>query len=88
MIPLLLVAFFLEVGLALVLVPWSSYWDRNYFIEALPFLEAAMTNNFVRGAVSGLGVINVYAGVAELVSLFAAQRRGEHILTIGRPSAE
>ena len=47
-----------------------------------------MTNNFVRGAVSGLGVINVYAGVAELVGLFAAQRRGEHILTIGRPSAE
>lgn len=88
MMRLLLVAFFLETGLALLLVPWSSYWDRNYFAEALPVLGAAMTNNFVRGAVSGLGLVNVAAGIAELLALFSAQRRTEQIVSLGRTSPE
>jgi hypothetical protein len=85
---LLLVAFFLEVGFALLLLPWSTYWDRNYFAEALPPLHAAITNNFVRGAVSGLGVVNVAAGIVELFSLFAAQRNEQQIVSIGRSSIE
>lgn len=88
MIRLLLVAFFLETGLALLLLPWSSYWDRNYFVEALPILGSALTNNFVRGAVSGLGLVNVAAGIAELLSLFSAQRRPEQIVSLGRTSSE
>ena len=88
MIRLLLVAFFFEAGLALLLVPWSSYWDRNYFVEAIPVLEAAVTNNFVRGAVSGLGLVNVAAGLVELLALFSAQRRPSEIVTIGRTSID
>jgi hypothetical protein len=87
-IRLLLVAFFFEAGLALLLVPWSSYWDRNYFIETFPALQAAITNNFVRGGVSGLGLVNVAAGLVELFSLFAAQRGQDDVVTIGRTSAE
>lgn len=88
MIRLLLVAFFFEAGLALLLVPWSSYWDRNYFIESFPALQAAITNNFVRGGVSGLGLVNVAAGLVELFSLFAAQRSRDEVVTIGRTSAD
>ena len=32
-----------------------------------------ITNNFFRGAVSGLGLINVVAGLADLVSLVLAR---------------
>ena len=85
---LLLAAFFLEAGFALVLVPWSSYWEHNYFAAGIPILQTAITNNFVRGAVSGLGLVNVAAGVVELVSLLARQREPESIVTIGRSSAE
>ena len=74
---LLLVAFFLEIGFVLIVVPWSEYWDRNYFAQALPVVRALITNNFVRGAVSGLGVINVSAGLAELVSMVMS-RQVEH----------
>lgn len=88
MIRLLLVTFFLESGFALLLVPWSSYWDRNYFAEALPWLQAAISNDFVRGGVSGLGLVNVAAGIVELLSLFSTQRRSESIVTIGRSPAE
>ena len=70
---LLLIAFFLEVGFVLIVVPWSAYWDRNYFAQAVPVLQELITNNFVRGAVSGLGVINVAAGVSELVSLMLSR---------------
>jgi hypothetical protein len=84
---LLLMTCFLEVGLVLALAPWSTYWDRNYFAEALPLMHAFATNNFVRGAVSGLGLVNIGAAIAELVSMFAARRVDEPIVTIGRSSA-
>lgn len=72
---LLLVAYFLEAGLLLFFVPWSGLWDRNFFVQALPALAPVTSNGFVRGAVSGLGLINVAAGLSELVSLFASRRR-------------
>jgi hypothetical protein len=34
-----------------------------------PVLSTILSNNFVRGAVSGLGVVNLFAGFAELASL-------------------
>jgi len=70
---LLIVAFFFEFGIALLVVPWSSFWDRNYFAEAVPTLHAFITNNFVRGAVSGLGLINLAAGLGELVAILLAR---------------
>ncbi len=65
---------FLELGLVLVVVPWSMYWDRNYFAQALPAVHQLITNNFVRGAVSGLGVINMAIAIAELMSMIAARQ--------------
>jgi hypothetical protein len=55
------------VGLLLIVLPWSSFWEHNYFAHILPALAPVLTNNFVRGAVSGLGVVNVIAGFFELV---------------------
>lgn len=72
---LLFVAFFLEVGLVLVVLPWSTYWDRNYFAHAWPPLGAVLGDDFVRGAVSGLGLLNIIAGFAELAPVFFARER-------------
>ena len=57
----------------LILIPWSAFWDRNYFVESLPALGALLTNNFVRGAVSGLGVVNLLAALGELADLFGGR---------------
>lgn len=73
---LLYVAYFLEVGLLLLLVPWSSFWDQNYFVADAPVLQALLGNHFLRGGVSGLGLLNLYAGVAELAGLFSQWRTG------------
>jgi hypothetical protein len=70
---LFIVAFFFEFGIALLVVPWSSFWDRNYFAEMVPVVHTIIKNNFVRGAVSGLGLINLASGLAELISLLLAR---------------
>ena len=81
---LLLVACFIEVGVALILLPWSAFWDRNYFAQAIPAIHSVITNNFVRGAVSGLGVINVAIGLVELLSMVVA-RGQERTASIAPP---
>jgi hypothetical protein len=71
------VALLFEAGLLLVLIPWSAFWDRNYFAEAIPGLRDLLTNNFVRGAVSGLGALNIFAGLAELADIFTKAPSGD-----------
>jgi hypothetical protein len=70
---LVLVALFLEIGLLLLVIPWSPFWDLNYFAQALPAVQGIMMNNYVRGAISGLGLVNVYLGLAELVGAITAR---------------
>ena len=74
---LLLVAYFLEVGLLLVLVPWSAFWGRNYFVTMYPSLLFVLNNNFVRGAVSGLGVVNLLMGFYDLSALLMTRHFGD-----------
>ena len=75
-------AYFIEVGLLLVLVPWSPFWERNYFLATFPALHEIVRNNYVRGGVSGLGVVNLLMGFNELASLLLARRRMETMETI------
>ena len=74
-----MVAFFLEVGLLLIVLPWSGFWERNYFAQSSPFLLSFITNNFVRGGVTGLGVVNLIAGFAELAPFVSARERRDWV---------
>lgn len=62
----------LEVGIFLLLVPWSAIWERNYFLQAFPSLRPLVLAPAFRGAVAGLGLANIYWGLSELLS----RRRG------------
>lgn len=62
-------AYFLEAGLILLVAPWSAFWDRNAFAQTeviRPFFESP----FVRGGVSGIGLITALAGLTELAGVF------------------
>jgi hypothetical protein len=72
---LLFLAYFVEVGLLLLVAPWSPFWDRNVFIDLWPAIADVTRNNLVRGAVSGLGIINLWAAMAELASLFGTRAK-------------
>ena len=67
---LLIAAYLIEAGVLLVLAPWSGLWDRNYFADALPWLGVWMQSDYVRGAVSGIGVVTALGGLRDLVSAF------------------
>jgi hypothetical protein len=73
-----LAAYFIEAGLLLVLAPWTNrFWDQNSFFVTSPSLRDFFNNSFVRGAVSGIGVLTVLAGLAEIAAMFAARRTAE-----------
>lgn len=69
-----LATFFVEVGLLLIVLPWSAFWERNYFVYAIPALEPLFTSPFVRGAVSGLGLLNLGAALSELLPATMSQQ--------------
>ena len=56
-----------------MLIPWSAFWDRNYFVEVSSALGGVLTSNYTRGAITGLGLVNVWAALAELADLFAGK---------------
>ena len=66
---LLIIALLVELGLLLIVVPWSAYWERNYFAQMSPIVSAVVTNNYIRGAVTGLGAVNLFAALADLALL-------------------
>lgn len=57
-----------------MLIPWSAFWERNYFVEWSAALKAFLVNNYTRGAISGLGLVNVWAALAELADMFGGRQ--------------
>ncbi|HSB08562.1 MAG TPA: hypothetical protein VLM38_03550 [Blastocatellia bacterium] len=65
-----------EIGILLVILPWipSPSWNENYLLVLAadrmhwPWLALAMKSGFARGAVTGLGVLNIMLGVWEIIN--------------------
>jgi uncharacterized membrane protein YpjA len=62
------VLFFIQVGMMLVIMPWTLIWTQNSLVAGNIRLHDFLTHGFVRGAVSGLGVINLWIGIADAVN--------------------
>ena len=69
---LLFAAYFFEVGFLLIVLPWTTLWDRNYLFDALPQLRTWLLSPYLRGAVSGLGLFNLGLGIAETAGAVGA----------------
>ena len=66
-------ACFFEIGLLLVVLPWTVFWDRNYLFDAMPLLRELTQNPYLRGAVSGLGFLNIGLGILEVLGFLGAR---------------
>jgi hypothetical protein len=81
MVERLTVVFFILLcfllGMSLTLFPWLDFngmgdWGDNYLLAfvsehaGLPILKSAVSSNWVRGAVSGLGILNLFIAFWEL----------------------
>lgn len=50
------------------MAPWTQLWERNYFGDLWPWLDAIMENMYARGAVSGVGLITAWVGLRDLLA--------------------
>jgi hypothetical protein len=56
----------LVMGLVLVVSPWTTFWEVNHLLHIHPVLRAIMLNPYLRGAVSGLGLVNLVVAALEV----------------------
>jgi hypothetical protein len=66
LLTILYIAFCLELGIFLFILPWASLWEKNYFIDHYPLVSGISRNYFLRGAVSGLGLADIWLAVYEI----------------------
>jgi hypothetical protein len=61
--------FTFEVGVFLVIFPWTDSWNLNYVQGLVPALQDVWDDPYFRGAVTGLGFLNVYLSFIEVLRL-------------------
>jgi hypothetical protein len=52
-------------GVLLVILPWTPGWTDNYLLLSHPGLRPIVSNGFVRGICSGLGLLDIWIGFWE-----------------------
>jgi hypothetical protein len=57
----------LDLGLFLLICPWTDWWDN--FAAFLRPWRPYIDNMYVRGAISGLGAVNLYISLVEVFRL-------------------
>ena len=56
------------IGLAVCYAPWSPmFWDQNPLFQQFPTLAAFAVNGAVRGIVSGLGLLNLWIALHDVL---------------------
>ena len=75
MAAVLFITFCLEVGFFLLVFPWTDAWESNYFSTFVPEWHRYWENLYMRGAVSGIGAVNLYISFVEMFRLKRFARR-------------
>lgn len=62
-----------EVGILLLILPWRpAYWEDNFFLYYITnklnaaWIPTLMTSGYVKGLVTGIGVLNILAGLRDI----------------------
>lgn len=65
---IVLVLFCFYIGGLLSVIPWSPrYWNQNAWLLAHPALQTMLGKGWVRGVVTGIGLLDIWIGVSELL---------------------
>lgn len=67
---LCLILFTTEIGIVLVAFPWMSNWESNYFRDFLPKGDSYWNAPSFKGAVTGLGLVNLYVALLQVAGMF------------------
>ena len=72
------IIFCFEIGLFLIFTPWMRMWEDNSLLQHFPILQPILLNNFIRGAITGLGISDLYIGTLEVILYY---KRTKHVGT-------
>lgn len=61
------VIFCVEIGMLLAILPWARVWTENGIIVSYPLIKSFLRLNFVRGVVTGVGLLDIWLGIWEAV---------------------
>ncbi len=67
----------LLVGVVLIVAPWTPFWEANWLLQPWSWLRMLLLSGFTRGAISGLGLVNVLVALADLHGRLLATARRE-----------
>lgn len=60
------------MGAVLFYLPWTGVWEQNYFLTHFPSLMRILLHPSFRGAVSGLGILDIFLAIRMIGSEGAA----------------
>lgn len=63
---ILYIIFCFEMGVFIIALPWIALWSQNYFVAHYPMVSVIAMNYFFRGAISGIGLADVWLAFYEL----------------------
>jgi len=69
------ITYSLWVGVFLLYLPWLKIWDNNYLLYMYPQIRAFVSNPFLKGAVLGLGIVNILIGFHEIGQIWEYWKR-------------
>jgi len=55
----LLIILCFEMGALLLYLPWTNFWEQNYFLSHFPSLLPVVLHPSFRGVISGVGVLDI-----------------------------
>jgi hypothetical protein len=61
------IVFCFEIGVFLLVFPWLDLWEVNHVATYAEWLQDLWGNPFFKGALSGLGLVNIYISLLEIV---------------------
>jgi len=67
-----------ELGVVLLFLPWLQMWESNYFLGQYPRLRPYLMHPSLRGAITGLGALDILLAVELARSLFRLKTTQAH----------
>jgi hypothetical protein len=64
------------VGFILIVAPWTRLWEMNSLLGPHPVVRSIVLSAFTRGAVSGLGLVNIVLAFHEARTYISGSGEG------------
>lgn len=71
---LLFILYCLEAGVFFIIAPWTVFWTTNPLFQSTELLAALTESFYLRGLISGIGVVHLFVGMREAIALFSGNR--------------